>query len=76
MKPLPVDNFFSNRWDSDSSFASWLVKENKNDKKKKKKNTDKVDDSFGNLLYGISFDVFMTKETISQFKGFFIERNF
>lgn len=76
MKPLPVDNFFSNRWDSDSSFASWLVKENKNDKKKKKKNTDKVDESFGNLLYGISFDVFMTKETISHFKGFFVERNF
>lgn len=75
-EPLPVYNFFSHRWDSDSSFTSWLVKENKNDKKKKKKNTDKVDDSFGNLLYGISFDVFMTKETISQFKGFFIERNF
>ena len=76
-KPLPVDNFFSNsRWDSDSDFTSWCVKDNKNDKKKKRKNTDKVDDSFGNLLYGISFDVFMTKETISQFKGFFIERNF
>ena len=74
MKPLPVDNFFSNRWDSDSSFASWLVKENKNNKKKK--NTDKVDESFGNVLYGISFDVFMTKETISHFKGFFVERNF
>ena len=76
MQYLPVDNFFLNRWDSDSSFALWPVKENKNDKKKKKKNTDKVDDSFGNLLYGISFDVFMTKETIYQFKGFFIERNF
>lgn len=76
MQYLPVDNFFLNRWDSDSSFALWPVKENKNDKKKKKKNTDKVDESFGNLLYGISFDVFMTKETISHFKGFFIERNF
>lgn len=76
MHYLPVDNFFLNRWDSDSSFALWPVKENKNDKKKKKKNTDKVDESFGNLLYGISFDVFMTKETISHFKGFFIERNF
>lgn len=75
-EPLPVDNFFSIRWDSDSSFTSWPVKENKNDKKKKKKNTDKVDESFGNLLYGISFDVFMTKETISHFKGFFVERNF
>lgn len=76
MQYLPVNNFFLNRWDSDSSFALWPVKENKNDKKKKKKNTDKVDESFGNLLYGISFDVFMTKETISHFKGFFVERNF
>lgn len=76
MRYLPVDNFFLNRWDSDPSFALWPVKENKNDKKKKKKNTDKVDESFGYVLYGISFDVFMTKETISHFKGFFVERNF